>query len=164
MKIKNLFFKRQYEILTSLETEEIISKLKLITYKFNGNRFENNQFEGKIETNSFKILPIFDFSPREQLRPEISGKIKDTKGNNVIKLEFKIPNLVLYTLIILINLGVVIYLYILPLKNESFLTWKFFLFIIVFSTLMFFNYLNTKIEKSIQILSRTLEGNEKNIC
>ena len=164
MKIKNLIFKRQYEILSSLETEEVISKLKLITFKFNNNPLENNKFEGKIESNSFKILPIFDFGPREQLRPEIIGVIKNTEEKNVIKLEFRIPNFVLYLLIILINLGVVTYLYFKPLKNESFLTWKFFLFIIVLSTLMFFNYLNTKIEKSIKILSRTLEGNEKNIC
>ena len=164
MKIKNLIFKKNYHILSSLETEEVISKLKLITYKFNNSRLENNQFEGKIETNSFKILPIFDFGPREQLRPEINGLIKKIEENNVIELEFRIPNLVLYLFIMLINLGVTTYLYIKPLKNESFLTWKFFLFLIVFSTLIFLNYLNTKIEKSIKILSRTLEGNEKNIC
>ena len=164
MKIKNLIFKRRYEILSSLETEEVISKLKLITYKYNCNLLENNKFEGKIETNNFKIVPIFDFGPKDQLRPEIVGIIKNTGINNVIKLEFGIPNLVVYLLIILVNLGVTIYLYFEPLKNESFLTWKFFLIIIACSTLLFINYLNIKIKKSIKILSRTLEGNEKNYC
>ncbi|MBC7524635.1 MAG: hypothetical protein H7239_09380 [Flavobacterium sp.] len=160
MKFKNILFKRQFEIISSLETEGIIANLKLITYKYNSNQFENNQFEGKIESDNFKILPIFDFGPREQLRPEINGIIK----NRVIKLEFKIPNLVLYLLILFINFCIVIYLFVKPIKNESFLTWKFFLFIIIFAFLMFCIYLNVKIKKSIKILSRTLEGNEKNIC
>ncbi|WKL48967.1 hypothetical protein Q1W71_04090 [Flavobacterium pectinovorum] len=164
MKFKNILCKRQFEIISSLESEAIIAKLKLITYKYNSNQFEKNQFEGKIENDNFKILPIFDFGPREQLRPEINGIIKNNEKNKVIKLEFEIPNLLLYLLILILNFSIVIYLFIKPIKNESFLTWKFFLFVIILTFFMFCSYLNVKIKKSIKILSRTLEGNEKNIC
>ncbi len=73
-------FKKSYTIKSKLTKEEIIEILQSKVENFNRDN-SSYDFEGKINSNGeINIKPTFDYGPRNQFRPEISGKIH---GNQI---------------------------------------------------------------------------------
>ena len=143
---------------TDLEAIEVVNKLNVVTEKFHTNSGNQYKFEGKITSHEFQIYPTFDFGPKNQLRPEINGKIEKCKNYCLIKLKFGMPNhlkLPLF-LIIILNLAFTVFLFVKPI--DEFFTWKFFAFLISFTFVIFYITFKGKTESSTKLLSQILDA------
>ena len=146
-------------VLTSeLNVNEILDRLKAVTEKFQTDSGKKYLFEGKIFDSNFVILPTFDFGPRNQLRPEIKGSVKNISNHSFIELEFKLPSSLslLFIVAAIINIVVIVILFINPI--DSFCTWKFFTCFFIFTAIIFYISFKSKIDSSISILNRTLQA------
>jgi hypothetical protein len=143
---------------TNLEVDEIIDKLNFVTEKFHTNSGGQYKFEGKISASEFQIFPTFDFGPRNQLRPEINGKIEKFENYTLINLKFKLSEHLKFPLflIIILNLAFGLFLFIKPI--DDLFTWKVFAIFMLITFLIFYISFNRKIEASIKVLSRILNA------
>jgi hypothetical protein len=143
---------------TDLESIEVINKLNAVTEKFYTNSGNQYKFEGKITSSEFQIYPTFDFGPRNQLRPEINGKIEKCENYCLINLKFGIPNhlkLPLF-LIIILNLAFTVFLFV--KQFDEFFTCKFFAFLIPFTFAIFYITFKRKTESSTKLLRKILDA------
>ena len=159
---KNLimkWFKNETSLITILQIEEITKRLSLVTESFysESNKFK---FEGKIFSNEFNILPTFDYGPRNQLRPEIIGKIYESDKESIVKLTFILPKnikaLMVFTLII--NLAFTIFLYLKPISN--FISWHIYIYFIITTFIIFFIVYNLKVNQSIKVICKLVEAKQ----
>ena len=159
---KNLimkWFKNETSLITILQIEEITKRLSLVTESFysESNKFK---FEGKIFSNEFNILPTFDYGPRNQLRPEIIGKIYESDKESIVKLTFILPKnikaLMVFTLII--NLAFTIFLYLKPISN--FISWYIYIYFIIITFIIFFIVYNLKVNQSIKVICKLVEAKQ----
>ena len=139
-------FKKSHIIKTTLSKEEIITILqsKVENFHRDNSKFD---FEGQINTNGdFCIKPTFDFGPREQFRPEISGKIH----GNQMDLEFQLSAMIKKVLwiIILIEPLFIGFVY---FKTQDKQVLLFFPFLIVFMVIFKFTF-DSKVKKAITLL------------
>lgn len=70
----------------------MVNKLNPVTEKFHANFGNQYKFEGEITSSEFQTYPTLDFGPRNQLYPEINGKIEKRKSYCLIYLKFGMPN------------------------------------------------------------------------
>ena len=143
---------------TDLDVTEVVNKLNAVTEKFHTNSGNQYKFEGKITSSEFQIYPTFDFGPRNQLRPEINGKIEKRENYCLINLKFGIADhlkLPLF-LIIILNLAFTVFLFVKPIND--FFTWKVFAFLIPFTFVIFYITFKKKTESSIILLSQILDA------
>ena len=139
-------FKKSYTIKSKLTKEEIIEILQSKVENFNRDN-SSYDFEGKINSNGeINIKPTFDYGPRNQFRPEISGKIH----GNQIDLVFGLSSIMKKILwfIILIEPVFVLFMYYQIQMKQILL---FFPFLIGFLLILKFIF-DSKVKKSITVL------------
>ena len=158
--ITKMFFKREVDYHTDLKFEEINKRLNSITEKFHSNSSNKFKFEGKINQDEFNILPTFDYSPNSQLRPEIHGILFKKEKETNIKLEFQLPNglKIGLILVLILNLGIVLLGIGFSELNDFILfeMWWLILILTPITFLIFFALFKGKVNKSEEILKKTL--------
>ena len=139
-------FKKSYTIKSKLTKEEIIEILQSKVENFNRDN-SSYYFEGKINSNGeINIKPTFDYGPRNQFRPEISGKIH----GNQIDLVFGLSSIMKKILwfIILVEPLFILFIYTKIQEKQVLL---FFPFLIGFLLILKFIF-DSKVKKSITVL------------
>ena len=139
-------FKKSYTIKSKLTKEEIIEILQSKVENFNRDN-SSYDFEGKINSNGeINIKPTFDYGPRNQFRPEISGKIH----GNQIDLVFDLSSIMKKILwfIILVEPLFILFIYTKIQEKQVLL---FFPFLIGFLLILKFIF-DSKVKKSITVL------------
>ena len=139
-------FKKSYTIKSKLTKEEIIEILQSKVENFNRDN-SSYDFEGKINSNGeINIKPTFDYGPRNQFRPEISGKIH----GNQIDLDFGLSSIMKKILwfIILVEPLFILFIYTKIQEKQVLL---FFPFLIGFLLILKFIF-DSKVKKSITVL------------
>ncbi|WP_298513824.1 hypothetical protein [uncultured Kordia sp.] len=107
-----LFTKKN--IATSLSKEETLNQIKTITKPislnnvFDVNSDENYEFEGHFDNFSFTLFPLFNYGLNQLLRPKIIGQIETSNDQTVIKLEFYLPKMITYVLLLLLVIAILI--------------------------------------------------------
>ncbi|CAD0001932.1 MULTISPECIES: hypothetical protein [Flavobacterium] len=141
---------------TDLGVTEVIDKLNIVTEKFHTNSGNKYKFEGKIYNSEFQIFPTFDYGSRNQLRPEINGKIEKHENYSLVNLKFKVQDYLKLPIfiIIILNLAFAIFLFIKPIS--SFFTWNFFIILLSAAFLIFYISFKVKIESSTKLLCQIL--------
>jgi len=139
-------FKKSHIIKTSLSKEEIIAILqtKVENFHRDNSKFD---FEGNVNlSGEINIKPTFDYGPRNQFRPEITGKIYD----NQINLEFDISSIMKKVLwfIVLVEPLFIWFIYTKIQEKQVLL---FFPLLIGFLLILKFTFDN-KVKKSITLL------------
>lgn len=139
-------FKKSYTIKTILPKEEIIAILqnKVENFHRDNSKFD---FEGNVNlSGEINIKPTFDFGPRNQFRPEISGKIHGNQVDLVFDLS-SIMKKVLWFIIIVEPLFI-LFIYTKIQEKQVLL---FFPFLIGFLLILKFIF-DSKVKKSITVL------------
>ena len=139
-------FKKSHTIKTSLSKEEIITILQTKVENFHK---DNSKFdyEGNVNlSGEINIKPTFDYGPRNQFRPEISGKIH----GNQIDLVFGLSSIMKKILwfIILVEPLFILFIYTKIQEKQVLL---FFPFLIGFLLILKFIF-DSKVKKSITVL------------
>ena len=139
-------FKKSYTIKSKLTKEEIIEILQSKVENFNRDN-SSYDFEGKINSNGeINIKPTFDYGPRNQFRPEISGKIH----GNQIDLVFGLSSIMKKILwfIILVEPLFILFIYTKIQEKQVLL---FFFFFFGFLLILKFIF-DSKVKKLITVL------------
>lgn len=139
-------FKKSHTIKTTLSKEEIIAILQSKVENFHRDNSKVD-FEGNVNlSGEINIKPTFDFGPRNQFRPEISGKIH----GNQIDLVFDLSSIMKKVLwfIILVEPLFILFIYTKIQEKQVLL---FFPFLIVFLLVMKLTF-DSKVKKSITFL------------
>ena len=139
-------FKKSHIIKTSLSKEEIIAILqtKVENFHRDNSKFD---FEGNVNlSGEINIKPTFDYGPRNQFRPEITGKIH----GNQVDLVFDLSSIMKKVLwfIILVEPLFILFIY---MKIQEKQVLLFFPFLIVFILILKFTF-DSKVKKSITLL------------
>ena len=139
-------FKKAHTIKTLLLKEEIIAILqtKVENFHRDNSKFD---FEGNVNlSGEINIKPTFDYGPRNQFRPEISGKIH----GNQVDLVFDLSSIMKKVLwfIILVEPLFILFIY---TKIQEKQVLMFFPFLIGFLLILKFTFDN-KVKKSIMLL------------
>jgi hypothetical protein len=151
-----MIFKVEKTYRSKLDNQQIIERLHLITEKYYTNSSEKFKFEGEIKINSFIILPIFNYGPNAQMRPEIIGLLKENDKSTEISLKFHLPKglKILLIFALILNLGVLIMiistsiLISFPILDK----WWLFLIFLIVTFFIFHTYFLFKVNKSEEIL------------
>lgn len=159
-----IFLRKNSTLLSSLNKEEIIDQLKKITtntHIFGENSKRN--FEGYIQSDTFILQPLFDYTQNDRLRPEISGQIVPFENKQMIQLEFRISSDFRILLWAMFILNLIFLFYLIYTKwNESLGGFEFRVIIpfglFIFYGMTLFAFYN-KTQKSIEILCRKLKAN-----
>ncbi len=136
-------FKKSHTIKSKLSKEEIIEILqsKVENFHRDNSKFD---FEGKINsTGEFNIKPTFDYGPRNQFRPNISGKIHGNQIDLVFALNATMKNILWF--IVLVEPLFVLFIYYQIQEKQVLL---FFPFLIVFFIILKITF-DKKVKKSI---------------
>lgn len=138
--------KKSQTIKTLLSKEEIIAILqtKVENFHRDNSKFD---FEGSVNLNGeINIKPTFDYGPRNQFRPEITGKIH----GNQVDLVFDLSSIMKKVLwfIILVEPLFILFIYTKIQEKQVLL---FFPFLIVFLLILKFTFDN-KVKKAITLL------------
>lgn len=151
----NLKFEKT--LISKLQVEEIIKRLNFVTEKFytNSNQFK---FEGQIYLAEFHIFPTFDYGPKNQLRPEVKGKVYESEKESLVKLSFLIPQSIklLLILVFILNSAFVSFLYFRPL--DKFIPWYYFTAFVVITYIIFYCVFIYKIKATIKIIANLVEA------
>lgn len=139
-------FKKSHIIKTLLSKEEIIAifQSKVENFRRDNSKFD---FEGNVNlSGEINIKPTFDYGPRNQFRPEISGKIH----GNQVDLMFDLSSIMKKVLwfIILVEPLFILFIY---TKIQEKQVLMFFPFLIGFLLILKFTFDN-KVKKSIMLL------------
>ena len=139
-------FKKAHTIKTLLLKEEIIVILqtKVENFHRDNSKFD---FEGNVNlSGEINIKPTFDYGPRNQFRPEITGKIH----GNQVDLVFDLSSIMKKVLwfIILVEPLFILFIY---TKIQEKQVLMFFPFLIGFLLILKFTFDN-KVKKSIMLL------------
>ena len=139
-------FKKLHIIKSKLTKEEIIAILQAKVENFHR---DNSKFDFEDNVNlsgEINIKPTFDYGPRNQFRPEITGKIH----GNQIDLVFDLSSIMKKVLwfIILVEPLFILFIY---MKIQEKQVLLFFPFLIVFILILKFTF-DSKIKKSITLL------------
>lgn len=139
-------FKKSHTIKTLLSKEEIIAifQSKVENFRRDNSKFD---FEGNVNlSGEINIKPTFDYGPRNQFRPEITGKIH----GNQIDLVFDLSSIMKKVLwfIILVEPLFILFIYFKIQEKQVLL---FFPFMIVFIIIFKFTF-DSKVKKSITVL------------
>ena len=139
-------FKKAHTIKTLLLKEEIIAILqtKVENFHRDNSKFD---FEGNVNlSGEINIKPTFDYGPRNQFRPEISGKIH----GNQVDLMFDLSSIMKKVLwfIILVEPLFILFIYTKIQEKQVLL---FFPFLIGFLLILKFIF-DSKVKKSITLL------------
>ena len=156
-----MFFKKDIELKSNFNKEEIRNKLQLITKMWGSKQTLEHQFKGKINEKEFIIYPIFNFESREQLRPEIQGRIISDNSSSLIGLKFRLPQQIkfLFGIAFLLNFGLISVMLFFPHLTDFPLWDKWWIILCVFliTYFIFLFYFNYKVSKSIKILKNVFE-------
>ena len=139
-------FKKYHTIKTKLTKEEIIAILqtKVENFHRDNSKFD---FEGNVNlSGEINIKPTFDYGPRNQFRPEITGKIH----GNQVDLVFDLSSIMKKVLwfIILVEPLFILFIYTKMQEKQVLL---FFPFLIGFLLILKFIF-DSKVKKSIALL------------
>ena len=139
-------YKKSHTIKTTLTKEEIITILqtKVENFHKDNSKFD---FEGNVNlSGEINIKPTFDYGPRNQFRPEISGKIH----GNQIDLVFGLSSIMKKILwfIILVEPLFILFIYTKIQEKQVLL---FFPFLIGFLLILKFIF-DSKVKKLITVL------------
>lgn len=138
--------KKSHSIKSKLSKEEIIAILqtKVENFHRDNSKFD---FEGNVNlSGEINIKPTFDYGPRNQFRPEISGKIH----GNQVDLVFDLSSIMkkVFWFIILVEPLFILFIY---MKIQEKQVLLFFPFLIVFILILKFTF-DSKVKKSITLL------------
>lgn len=157
-----MIFKKEIEIYSALQKEELIKNLLEITEKFHSDSSDKYKFEGKVNENDFILYPTFDFGPHEQLRPEIVGEISTQNTKRKILLKFRlskgmrilfIAGFILNVVVMITMLSIVLIspkLFDFPHWNK----WWVIPIFMILTLIIHIQYFNAKVYKSIDVLER----------
>lgn len=116
-------FKKEHTLLTSLSEDEVFRKLA--NHSVGGNldgKKISTFFSGKFnkEKHWFRLLQVFDYGPRNQIRPEIVGTIDFIHEETRITLKIGLPSemSVLLDFALILNLTFLAILPFMPLPEE----------------------------------------------
>jgi len=139
-------FKKLHTIKSNFTKEEIIAILQDKVENFHRDN-SNFDFEGNVNLNGeISIKPTFDYGPRNQFRPEITGKIHGNQVDLVFDLSSIMKKVLLF--IILVEPLFILFVYIKMQEKQVLL---FFTFLIVFILILKFTF-DSKVKKSIMLL------------
>ncbi len=139
-------FKKLHTIKSNFTKEEIIAILQDKVENFHRDN-SNFDFEGNVNLNGeISIKPTFDYGPRNQFRPEITGKIHGNQVDLVFDLSSIMKKVLLF--IILVEPLFILFVYIKMQEKQVLL---FFPFLIVFILILKFTF-DSKVKKSIMLL------------
>lgn len=139
-------FKKAHTIKTLLLKEEIIVILqtKVENFHRDNSKFD---FEGNVNlSGEINIKPTFDYGPRNQFRPEITGKIHGNQIDLVFDLSSIMKKVLWFT--VLVEPLFILFIY---MKIQEKQVLLFFPFLIVFILILKFTF-DSKIKKSITLL------------
>ena len=139
-------FKKSHSIKSKLSKEEIIAILqtKVENFHRDNSKFD---FEGNVNlSGEINIKPTFDYGPRNQFRPEISGKIHGNQVDLVFDLSSIMKKILWF--IILVEPLFILFIY---MKIQEKQVLLFFPFLIVFILILKFTF-DSKVKKSITLL------------
>jgi hypothetical protein len=139
-------FKKLHTIKSNFTKEEIIAILQDKVENFHRDN-SNFDFEGNVNLNGeISIKPTFDYGPRNQFRPEITGKIHGNQVDLVFDLSSIMKKVLLF--IILVEPLFILFVYIKMQEKQVLL---FFPFLIVFILILKFTF-DSKVKKAITLL------------
>ena len=139
-------FKKLHTIKSNFTKEEIIAILQDKVENFHRDN-SNFDFEGNVNLNGeISIKPTFDYGPRNQFRPEITGKIHGNQVDLVFDLSSIMKKVLLF--IILVEPLFILFVYIEMQEKQVLL---FFPFLIVFILILKFTF-DSKVKKAITLL------------
>ena len=100
-KASDNYTKRQHTLLrpskislnTKLKVERVLERLSSVTESWHKENNKKQLFEGVVNQTDFNFKPVFDLSPRDQLRPEINGVIKSQNNETIIDINFNPPKI-----------------------------------------------------------------------
>ena len=156
-----MIFKKEKKYKSSLQINELLEKLNYVTEKHYSSSSNHIQFEGDINTSGFTILPTFNYSPNEILRPEIVGKLKEKIEGTEILIKFHLTNglknLLIFALVL--NMGIISLMIGMPNLTDFTIWDKWWLLIIFFmvTILIFQGYFSFKVNKSENVLKGLLK-------
>ena len=78
---------------TKLKVERVLERLSSVTESWHKENNKKQLFEGVVNQTDFNFKPVFDLSPRDQLRPEINGVIKSQNNETIIDINFNPPKI-----------------------------------------------------------------------
>ncbi len=139
-------FKKSHIIKTSLSKEEMIAILqtKVENFHRDNSKFD---FEGNVNlSGEINIKPTFDYGPRNQFRPEITGKIHGNQIDLVFDLSSIMKKVLWFT--VLVEPLFILFIY---MKIQEKQVLLFFPFLIVFILILKFTF-DSKVKKSITLL------------
>ncbi len=154
-----MVFKKNVTYRSYLTIQEIIDNLNSITENYYTNSSDQFKFEGKIDTNSFVILPTFNYGSNAQFRSQILGEITSLDEGTKINLKFNLPTglklLMIFALVLNLTIAIPLIIY---------FSWDFpfggFGWLILTVLILFFliaqKYFSFKVNKSLEILKRLL--------
>jgi hypothetical protein len=139
-------FKKYQTIKTSLSKEEMIAILqtKVENFHRDNSKFD---FEGNVNlSGEINIKPTFDYGPRNQFRPEITGKIHGNQIDLVFDLSSIMKKVLWFT--VLVEPLFILFIY---MKIQEKQVLLFFPILIVFILILKFTF-DSKVKKSITLL------------
>ena len=146
-----MIFVKKASIKSKLSEEEVVKKWNSLfdpKHKWS--------FEGGIKGRRFMMEPLYCHSPRNRIRPEISGEIIAENDATLIKLNchlsdrYKILFLGALALNLFVSLGILI-------DPETF-PWWFLLIVVVLTFGIFIGHFNSTTSTAIKIISSTIRG------
>jgi hypothetical protein len=151
-----MFITKKVILESKLEIPQILSRINEVTSSFSDKSLKT-QFEGEIVENSFRILPSYDYSRNDRIRPEIKGLII----NNVklqkreIHLSFFLPAGLRLLLIVtvVVNLAIITFPQLIDRSLKEDYRLLHLIFFLVFLMIFFVTY-SIRISKSIKIFKR----------
>tara|TARA_Y100001934_G_C11719661_1_gene480653 strand:- start:46 stop:516 length:471 start_codon:yes stop_codon:yes gene_type:complete len=146
---------------TKLEVQRVYEILSSVTESWHKENNKKQLFEGVVNQKDFSIKPVFDLSPRDQLRPQIKGVIKRKNNQTTIDLNFNAPKIFTRLLIAGYILCLVLSLVIFFLPKTIDLPIKYFwwlpLIFIPLNQIIFSSYWKYKIQISTNKLKLLLK-------
>ena len=140
---------------TPLTVDDIENNLLKLIHQPDSPKTDLQKFEGQLNVLNFVIYPIFDYGPRNKLRPEIKGEMLDNNISRQLNLKFRLSiifkSIFISGLILNIAFIVALYFYSFPFW------WVALIFLLVFF-LMAQHSFNLKVSESIRIFKIVLNA------
>lgn len=154
---------KKHQLKSEFDKETILIKLKEVTHTWHKELNKTQLFEGKINSDSFKLYPTYDIAPRDHFRPEIEIILKQKKNYTQVNLKFELPKLIkrflpaAYIIYSLVQ-GVLIYIYL--FKIDFNIPLPFIFSPIVLALLVFFQtkfLFHTRTKRALKHLTNILK-------
>ncbi|MDP1726950.1 MAG: hypothetical protein Q8M15_09220 [Bacteroidota bacterium] len=162
-------FEKSQTLITSLTEKEVFKKLE--NHSVGGSLNDQSLkifFKGKfnLEHHEFRLLQVFDYGPRNQIRPEIIGFTELTGDDLTVNLKIRLPKEldVLLDFAAILNITFLIVLVLVPLPED--IPKRFFFIGLPITMLVFYLmcklFFNFKTSDCITIIARIINARKTN--